>query len=199
MVFFKDEIITQVVSDTGGTASINADSSQYKGIEFMYDWRPLDGLRLSGAYTHIDAKYVNFTDQFLIGGVPTPVVRDGKIVPNVPTDVLNLKGEYDHIPSGWGGWLESQLLQQLLPEQQQYHRHSSLLGDQLPTFTRRSRSKTTSTSGSPSSLSNWTTLRTRPTRRPGNVVSDSTPDASKTLFFAGYGRAFYAGVTLGLF
>jgi iron complex outermembrane receptor protein len=33
----------------------------------------------------------------------------------------------------------------------------------------------------------------------GNVVADSTADANKTLFFAGYGRAFYAGVTLGLF
>ena len=78
MVFFKDEIITQVVSDTGGTASINADSSQYKGIEFMYDWRPLDGLRLSGAYTHIDAKYVNFTDQFLIGVSRLPLCGTAK-------------------------------------------------------------------------------------------------------------------------
>jgi iron complex outermembrane receptor protein len=33
----------------------------------------------------------------------------------------------------------------------------------------------------------------------GNIVSDSTPDASKTLFFAGYGRAIYGGITLGLF
>ena len=33
----------------------------------------------------------------------------------------------------------------------------------------------------------------------GNVVADSTADANKTLFFAGYGRPFYAGVTLGLF
>ena len=33
----------------------------------------------------------------------------------------------------------------------------------------------------------------------GNVVADSTADANKTLFFAGYGRAIYGGVTLGLF
>ena len=33
----------------------------------------------------------------------------------------------------------------------------------------------------------------------GNVVADSTADANKTLFFAGYGRSIYAGVTLGLF
>ncbi len=31
----------------------------------------------------------------------------------------------------------------------------------------------------------------------GNVVADSTADANKTLFFAGYGRAVYAGLTLG--
>jgi iron complex outermembrane receptor protein len=30
-------------------------------------------------------------------------------------------------------------------------------------------------------------------------VADSTPDAQKTLFLAGYGRAIYGGVTLGLF
>ena len=33
-------------------------------------------------------------------------VRDGKHVPNVPTDVLNSKVEYDHAPTGWGGWVE---------------------------------------------------------------------------------------------
>jgi iron complex outermembrane receptor protein len=33
----------------------------------------------------------------------------------------------------------------------------------------------------------------------GNVVADSTPDALKTLYFAGYGRAIYGGITLGLF
>ncbi|MBX3121014.1 MAG: hypothetical protein KF784_18295, partial [Fimbriimonadaceae bacterium] len=33
----------------------------------------------------------------------------------------------------------------------------------------------------------------------GGVIADSTPDANKTLFFAGYGRAIYGGVTLGLF
>ena len=33
-------------------------------------------------------------------------VRDGKHVPNVPTDVLNCKVEYDHAPTGWGGWVE---------------------------------------------------------------------------------------------
>ena len=88
--FFKDEIITQTVSGSN-MASVNADSSQYRGIETSFDWRPVTGLRLSGAYTHIYAKYINFNDQIAVAGVPTVFVRDGKRVPNVPTDVLNGK------------------------------------------------------------------------------------------------------------
>jgi len=33
----------------------------------------------------------------------------------------------------------------------------------------------------------------------GAVISDGTPDAQNQLFYAGYGRAIYGGVTLGLF
>ena len=64
--FFKDEIITQTISGDN-TASVNADSSQYRGIEAFYDWRPVTGLRFSGAYTHIEAKYINFSDRLAAG------------------------------------------------------------------------------------------------------------------------------------
>jgi iron complex outermembrane recepter protein len=198
MVFFKDEIISQVVSNTGGTASINADSSQYKGIEFLYDWRPLDGLRLSGAYTHIDAKYVNFSDQFLIGGVPTPVVRDGKVVPNVPTDVLFLKGEYDHVPSGWGGWLESSYYNSY------FLNNNNTIGIPAYWVINANLHKTFEVQNNKyirfaKFFLQLDNIADKTYAASGNVVADSTPDASKTLFFAGYGRAFYAGVTLGLF
>ena len=83
---------------------VNADSSQYHGIEARYDWRPATGLRLSGAYTHIDAKYTNFSDQ--VNTAAGFLVRDGKNVPNVPTDILNSKIAYDHGPTGWGAWVE---------------------------------------------------------------------------------------------
>ena len=98
--FFKDEIITQTISG-GNTASVNADSSQYQGIEAFYDWRPVTGLRLTGAYTHIAAKYINFSDR-----TTDFLTRDGKKVPNVPTDVLNTKVAYEHEATGWGGWVE---------------------------------------------------------------------------------------------
>ena len=197
MVFFKDEIISQTNSQNTGSFAVNADSSRYRGIEAGYDWRPWNGWRFSGAYTHIDTEYVNFTDQFkLVGGPVTQVVRDGKQVPNVPKDVLNFKEEYYHT-SGWGGWFETT------------YWNSYFLNNG-------------NTVGAPSYwLLNANINKTFDIKNPyirfakfyveldnildkryvasGNVVSDSVSDANKTLFFAGYGRAIYGGITLGLF
>lgn len=104
-VLVKDEIITQVNSTTAGSFAINADSSQYRGIEASYEWRPWPGLRFSGAYTHIDAHYINFADQFRVNGAGpvTQILRDGKRVPSVVRDVLNFKEEYD-LPGSAVGW-----------------------------------------------------------------------------------------------
>ncbi len=198
VTFVKDEIITQVVSTTGGTASINADSSQYRGIELFYDWRPLDGLRLSGAYTHIDARYINFSDRFLVGGVPTAFVRDGKFVPNVPTDVLNFKEEYDHRGTGWGGWVEANYMNSYFLNNNNtvgipaywivnlnVHKNFEFPNNKWVRFAK--------------FFAEVDNIADKKYAASGNVVADSTADANKTLFFAGYGRAVYAGVTLGLF
>jgi iron complex outermembrane recepter protein len=197
LVFFKDEIITQRNSTNTGSFAVNADSSQYRGVEAGYDWRPGQGWRFSGAYTHIDARYINFTDQFQqVGGPVTQVVQDGKQVPNVPKDVLNLKEEYYH-PSGWGAWFETS------------YWNSYFLNNG-------------NTVGAPSYwLLNANINKMVEVKNPyirfakfyiqldnilderyvasGNVVADNVADAQKTLFFAGYGRAIYGGVTLGLF
>ena len=146
--FFKDELISRAVSGTN-VATVNADSSQYRGIEAFYDWRPMTGLRLSGAYTHIEAKYTNFSDQ--INTASGLLVRDGKNVPNVPTDVLNSKVAYDHWPTGWGAWVDN--------------------------------------------------IADKKYAASGQVIGGETAGAAagQSVFFAGYGRAFYGGVTLGLF
>ncbi len=198
VTFVKDEIITQVVSNTGGQAAINADSSQYRGIEFFYDWRPLDGLRFSGAYTHIDARYINFSDQFLSGGLPTAFVRDGKVVPNVPTDTFNFKESYDHAGSGWGGWVEVNYMNSY------FLNNNNTVG--IPSFVIANlnihknfefhNNKWIRFAKFFAEIDN---IADKKYAASGNVVADSTADANKTLFFAGYGRSFYAGVTLGLF
>jgi len=197
MVFFKDEIIAQSNSTNTGSFAVNADSSRYRGIETGYDWRPLDGWRFSGAYTHIDTEYVNFTDRFAVAGGPvTQVVRDGKQVPNVPRDVLNFKEEYRH-PSGWGGWFETSYWNSY------FLNNGNTIGAPAYWLLNANVNKYVEIKNPYIRFAKFyvelDNLLDKTYVASGNVVADSTPDAQKTLFFAGYGRAIYGGVTLGLF
>ncbi|WP_447984732.1 TonB-dependent receptor domain-containing protein [Nitrospira sp. Nam74] len=197
LVYFKDEIITQSNSTNTGSFAVNADSSRYRGVEVGYNWRPLPGWRLSGAYTHIDTEYIKFTDQFqLVGGPVTQVARNGKQVPNVPTDVLNMKEEYYH-PSGWGGWFESSYWNSY------FLNNGNTVGAPAYWLLNVNLNKMVEIKNPYVRFAKFyiqlDNLLDKRYVASGNVVADSTPDASKTLFFAGYGRAIYGGVTLGLF
>lgn len=192
--FFKDELITQTVSGTN-TATVNADSSQYRGIEAFYDWRPVTGLRFSGAYTHIAAKYINFSDRTAAGFL----IRDGKNVPNVPTDVLNSKVEYDHAPTGWGGWVEGSY-------------YNSYFLNNSNTFSIPSYVVANVNIHKNFELKNsWfrfakfyvevDNIADKKYAASGQVIGGETAGAAagNQVFFAGYGRAIYGGVTLGMF
>ena len=192
--FFKNEIITQTISGAN-TASVNADSSQYRGIEASYDWRPLSGVRFSGAYTHIQARYINFSDRTAAGFIS----RDGKNVPNVPTDILNLKVEYDHLPSGWGGWLEGNYFNSY------FLNNSNTFG--IPSYF----IGTMNVHKNVEINNRWVrfakfflqldNIGNTKYAASGQVIGGETTAAaaSQQAFFAGYGRAIYGGVTLGLF
>ena len=198
MTFFKDEIITQTVSGSN-TASINADSSRYKGIEASYDWRPLSGLRLSGAYTHIDARYVNFSDKSAVGGVPTVFVRDGKQVPNVPTDVVNTKAEYDHERTGWGGWVEGSYYNSY------FLNNSNTLSIPSYVVANVNIHKNVELANSWFRFAKFylelDNIADKKYAASGQVIGGETAGqaAGQQAFFAGYGRAIYGGVTLGMF
>ena len=192
--FFKDEIITQTISNNN-TASVNADSSQYRGIEAFYDWRPVSGLRFSGAYTHVEAKYINFSDRLATGFL----VRDGKNVPNVPTDVLNTKVEYDHASTGWGGWVEGSY-------------YNSYFLNNSNTFSIPSYVVANVNVHKNFELKNsWVrfakfylqldNIADKKYATSGQVIGGETAGAAagQQAFFAGYSRAIYGGVTLGLF
>jgi iron complex outermembrane recepter protein len=192
---FKNEIIQQNISGSNFTF-VNADSSQYRGIEASYDWRPLQGLRFSGAYTHIQAKYINFTDSSATGGF---ISRDGKKVPNVPTDILNLKVEYDHLPTGWGGWLEGNYWNSyFLNNNNTFGIPSYFIG-------------TANIHKNVEITNRWVrfakfflqvdNIGNMKYAASGQVVTGETTAqaAGSQAFFAGYGRAIYGGVTLGLF
>jgi len=194
-VFFKNEIISQVNSSSGGSFSVNADSSQYRGVELAYNWRPAAGWRFSGAYTHVDAKYINFTDKYGSTGAVTTAVRDGKEVPNVARDVINFKEEYDH-PSGWGGWFETSYHGSYFLNNNNTVRMPEywLLNLNLHKNMEFASSSYIRSAKFYLQLDNVADTKYAAS---GNIIADSTADASKTLFFAGYGRALYGGVTLG--
>lgn len=193
-VFFKDEIITQTIS-AGNSTSVNASSSEYRGIEAAYDWRPLSGLRLSGAYTHTDARYVNFSDRTAAGFL----VRDGKKVANVPTDVLNSKVEYDHAESGWGGWVEGSYYNSyFLNNNNTFGIPSYMIGNV-------NIHKNVELKNSWFRFAKFyleiDNIGDKKYAASGQVITGETHGqaAASQAFFAGYGRAIYGGVTLGLF
>jgi iron complex outermembrane recepter protein len=192
--FFKNEIITQTISGSN-TASVNADSSQYRGIEARYDWRPLSGLRFSGAYTHVDARYINFSDRTGAG----VLVRDGKKVPNVPTDVLFAKAEYDHAPTGWGGWLEGSYYNSY------FLNNSNTFGIPSYVVANVNVHKVIEIKNSWLRFAKFflqlDNIGDKKYAASGQVITGETAGAAagQQAFFAGYGRAIYGGVTLGLF
>jgi len=192
--FFRDEIITQTISP-GNTASVNADSSRYRGVEVFADWRPIVGLRLSGAYTHIDAEYINFSDR--TAGF---ISRDGKQVPNVPTDILNGKLEYYHAPIGLGAWIEGNYANSY------FLNNSNTFG--IPSYVIGNVNVYKNIDIAKSSWVRFAKLfievdniADKKYVASGAVVGgeDHAAGARQGAFFAGYGRAIYGGVTLGLF
>lgn len=195
-IFFRDEIISQNISG-GNTASVNADSSEYRGVEASADWRPLPGWQFHGAYTHIDAKYINFTDRYLVNGVATNVTQDGKDVPNVPSDVLNMKVMYDHAKTEWGGWVETNYYNSY------YLNNSNTIGIPSYWLVNVNLHKTFRFNNDWVRFAKFffevNNIADKTYAASGQVASDATPDANKQLFFAGYGRSFYGGVTLGIF
>ncbi len=192
--FFKNEIITQTISGAN-TASVNADSSQYRGIEMFYDYRPLSGLRLSGAYTHIDAKYVNFSDRTAAGFL----TRDGNKVPNVPTDVFFTKAEYDHWQSGWGAWVEGSYYNSY------FLNNSNTFGIPSYFIANVNVHKTFEVKNSWFRFAKLyvevDNIADKKYAASGQVIGGETAGAAalNQIFFAGYGRAIYGGITLGLF
>jgi iron complex outermembrane receptor protein len=193
--FFKDEIITQVISGIN-TASVNADSSRYRGVEVFADWRPVSGLRVSGAYTHIDSEYINFSDRTAAGFI----VRDGKHVPNVPTDILNGKVEYYHEPMGLGAWVEGNY------SNSYFLNNNNTFG--FPSYVIGNVNVYKNIEVSNSSWFRFAKLFVQVDNiadtkyaASGQFISGEThaQAAGQQIFFAGYGRAVYGGVTLGLF
>jgi len=197
--FFKDEIITQSVPlspTTVGNFAVNAKESQYRGVELGWRWMPVEGFRLTGAYTHMDAKYIRFVDQFGNGGAVTRVNQSGRQVPSVEKNVLNMKAAYDHAASGLGAWIEGSWVDSFFVNNSNTLSAPSYLLFNLNlhhyyALSNRRYIKFIKTYIEVDNLFDqayvgWAT-----------PVADSVSDANKQAFYAGTGRSAYIGVTLG--
>ncbi|TKB69106.1 MAG: TonB-dependent receptor [Nitrospira sp.] len=193
--FYKDEIITQVISGNN-TASVNADSSRYRGVEVFADWRPVTGLRVSGAYTHIDSEYINFSDRTAAGFL----VRDGKHVPNVPTDILNGKLEYYHAPAGLGAWIEGNYSNSYFLNNSNTFGFPSYVIGNVNVYKNIEIPKSSWFRFAKVFIEVDNVADTKYAAS-GQVIGgeNHAAAAGQQIFFAGYGRAIYGGVTLGLF
>jgi iron complex outermembrane receptor protein len=192
---FKNEIITQ--TNPNGSYSINADRSDYNGIELGTTIKPLDGIQITGAYTYMNAHYVRFDDQYLVGGVPTLFSRDGNKIPTVAKNVLYTQVAYDH-RSGVGGWVD------LIWVGDYFANNANTL--MAPGYTVMNANLHYAYQFSPKNVIRFikafvevNNLADQVYVQSTAVVSDSTTDSNKQAFFSGNGRAVYGGITLGLF
>ena len=126
------------------------------------------------------------------------LTRDGKNVPNVPTDVLNTKVAYEHDATGWGGWVEGSYF-------------NSYFLNNSNTFSIPSYVVANVNVHKNFELKNsWfrfarfyleiDNIADKKYAASGQVIGGETAGQrlGQQAFFAGYGRAIYGGVTLGL-
>ncbi len=120
-------------------------------------------------------------------------------MPNVPTDVLNSKVEYDHAPTGWGGWVEGSYYNSY------FLNNSNTFG--IPSYV----VANVNIHKNFELKNSWfrfaklylelDNIADKKYAASGQVIGGETAGAAANnqVFFAGYGRAIYGGVTLGLF
>jgi len=118
----------------------------------------------------------------------------------VPTDILNLKVEYDHLPTGWGAWLEGNYFNSyFLNNNNTFGIPSYFIGSMnIHKNVEIDNNRWVRFAKFFLQLDNIGNMKYAAS---GQVVTGETTAqaAGSQAFFAGYGRAIYGGVTLGLF
>ena len=111
--FFQNEIINESAGPNLQNFVFNAPASQHRGIELGVDWAPLprmlSGARLLLAYTYDNQIYAGYTELVTSSKAAVSFNRDGKSIPGVVPNVLDLRLVYDQPDGhfeGLGGFLE---------------------------------------------------------------------------------------------
>ena len=111
--FFRNEIINESAGSNLQTFVFNAPASQHRGVELGADWVPLPRLVPNGrillAYTYDNQIYTRYSELVTGGTAATSFNRDGKSIPGVVPNVLDLRLIYDQPDGrleGLGGFAE---------------------------------------------------------------------------------------------
>ena len=111
--FFRNEIINESAGPNLQNFVFNAPASQHRGVELGTDWAPLPralpGGRVLLTYTYDNQVYTDYTE--LVTGPTTAASldRDGRSIPGVVPNVLDLRLLYDRPAGrlqGMGGFVE---------------------------------------------------------------------------------------------
>ena len=108
--WYQNEQLTEAGTVvTTNTFYYNAPGSVHRGIEALFDWRPVEGWRLIGNYTYNNQIFTNFTEQLGAGGVVGYFNRAGYRIPGVAPHELTARAGYDQPYGqlkGVGGFVE---------------------------------------------------------------------------------------------
>lgn len=111
--WFRNEMVTQSAGVNLQSYTFNAPSSEHRGLQTAFDWRPLavlSGARLRASYLYNNQIYTDYTERLTTGSVTAAFSRNGNRIPGVQPHYLNGRALYDQssgLLQGLGGYLEA--------------------------------------------------------------------------------------------
>ncbi len=94
---------------TFASYTFNAPGSVHRGVEFLVDWRPIDGWRLLANYTYNNQIFTNFNEVLAAGGRSANFDRASYRIPGVAPHELTTRLGYDQPIGdfkGFGAYVE---------------------------------------------------------------------------------------------
>lgn len=111
--WFSNELVSQSAGVNLLAYTSNVPRSVHRGVELGVSWRPLPavlpGAKLDASYSYNDQYYTDFSERLTAGSVSTVLNRNGKAIPGVVPNFLNVRGGYDQPAGplrGLGGFAE---------------------------------------------------------------------------------------------
>ncbi|WP_084580089.1 TonB-dependent receptor family protein [Sphingomonas azotifigens] len=107
--WFTNELVSQSAGVNLLAYTSNVPHSVHRGIELGLGWRPLAGVKLDASYSYNDQYYTDFRERLTAGSISQVLDRDGKAIPGVIPNFVNLRAGYDQPGgplAGLGGFAE---------------------------------------------------------------------------------------------